>query len=87
MERERERGSEREWVKREEVARGDGKRSSLVEADLQEGEQVCDKRAEEEVGEGGGGREGRGWFNPSRNFLIPRLQSGSLWDQYREDWA
>lgn len=30
----------------------------------------------------GGGR--RGWFNPSTNFLIPQLQSGSLWDQYGE---
>lgn len=35
---------------------------------------------------GGKGRGGgwRGWFNPSTNFLIPQLQSGSLWDQYEE---
>ncbi|KAK1127854.1 hypothetical protein K0M31_003345 [Melipona bicolor] len=39
------------------------------------------------VGGDGGGRAA-GWFNPSRNFLIPRQrQSGSLWDQYRDDQA
>jgi hypothetical protein len=47
-----------------------------------------DEDHEEAGGRKGGGRElrrfRRGWFNPSTNFLIPQLQSGSLWDQYGE---
>lgn len=49
---------------------------------------VAEDEDHEEVGERKGGRERkrfrRGWFNPSTNFLIPQLQSGSLWDQYEE---
>lgn len=51
---------------------------------------VAEDEDHEEAGgrKGGGDRElrrfRRGWFNPSTNFLIPQLQSGSLWDQYGE---
>lgn len=49
---------------------------------------VAEDEDHEEVGERKGDRERkrfrRGWFNPSTNFLIPQLQSGSLWDQYEE---
>lgn len=43
-----------------------------------------DEDHEGAVGGEGSGGDGRGWFNPSTNFLIPQLQSGSLWDQYGE---
>lgn len=51
---------------------------------------VTEDEDHEEAGGKKGGRKRRrfrrGWFNPSTNFLIPQLQSGSLWDQYGESW-